>query len=259
MAYIKEYWKEKEIKAKIAKKHTEDMNAEYADEIQKSINNTKIYDEKWMLGKSTKNTQNDMQGILSTLDSVSAVLEFADSKTALLNFASYKHPGGCFMDGSVAQEECLCHSSFLYNVLKEFSDYYKYNNQNLNKSLYKNRALYSSDIIFKQNGQLKYCDVITCAAPNKSAAQKYCKVPDEINKEVLESRIKFVLDIAEDNNVETLILGAYGAGVFGQDATEVATIFKDTLKQYNYHFKKIIFAIPEGKNNNYKKFKNVLL
>lgn len=259
MAYIKEYWKEKETKAKIAKEHTEDMNVEYANEIQKSINNTKIYDEKWMLGNSTKNTKNDMLGVLSTLDSVSAVFEFADGKTALLNFASYKHPGGCFMDGSIAQEECLCHSSFLYNVLKEFPDYYKYNCQNLNKSLYKNRTLYSSDIIFEQNGQLKYCDVITCAAPNKSAAQKYCNISNEENTKSLESRIKFVLDIAEDNEVETLILGAYGAGVFGQDATEVATIFKDTIKQYNYHFKKIVFAIPEGKNNNYKKFEKVLL
>ena len=34
---------------------------------------------------------------------------------------------------------------------------------------------------------------------------------------------------SEKEKVDTLILGAYGAGVFGQDATEVAQIFKRLL------------------------------
>ena len=38
-----------------------------------------------------------------------------------LNFASYKNPGGKFMDGSSAQEECLCHESILYEVLSAVS------------------------------------------------------------------------------------------------------------------------------------------
>ena len=40
-------------------------------------------------------------------------------KIAVLNFASFKNPGGMFYNGSSAQEESLCHESFLYNVLKK--------------------------------------------------------------------------------------------------------------------------------------------
>ena len=42
--------------------------------------------------------------------------------------------------------------------------------------------------------------------------------------------------------------------MFGQDATEVAQIFKTLLPFYN--FKKVIFAIPQG-NGNFEKFKKV--
>ena len=113
--------------------------------------------------------------------------------------------------------------------------------------------MYSPDVVFTNDSVGTLCDVITCAAPNKSAAQKYCHVSDEENYNALESRIRFVLHIAEKEKVDTLILGAYGAGVFGQDATEVAQIFKRLL------IEKIIFAIPDcSRNKNYKKFLDVM-
>ena len=59
-----------------------------------------------------------------------------------------------------------------------------------------------------------YCDVITCAAPNKRAAQRYCNVSDEENSRVLESRIDFILDIAKRHKIDILVLGAFGCGVF---------------------------------------------
>lgn len=53
-------------------------------------------------------------------------------------------------------------------------------------------------MLYLQNDSVgTLCDVITCAAPNKSAAQKYCHVSDEENYNALESRIRFVLHIAE--------------------------------------------------------------
>ena len=90
--------------------------------------------------------------IIAPTDTVSAIFQYTseqDGKIAALNFASYKHPGGMFIKGSSAQEESLCHASFLYNVLKEFEDsYYKENRKNLNRSLYTNKALYSPNIKF---------------------------------------------------------------------------------------------------------------
>lgn len=258
MTYVPEYWKDNKKRIVKAKKHTTEMEEKYGEKIKECIKKTKMYGDDFTLDNHNSSgiTYN---GLLSDLDSVSAIFEHTKERTAVLNFASYKHPGGCFMDGSMAQEECLCHSSFLYNVLKEFPDYYKHNCKNLKKSLYTNRALYSPDVIFENNGGLISCDVITCASPNKSAAQKYCNVSNEENMEALKSRIKFLLDVAEDNSVNTLILGAYGAGVFGQSPTEVASVFVETLKNYDYHFANIIFAIPKGRNGNFECFKNVLL
>lgn len=193
------------------------------------------------------------------LDTVSAVFLHQQGKTAVLNFASYQKPGGGFLEGSSAQEECLCHASTLYNVLIRHPEFYTWNSRHKNNSLYTDWALYSKDIIFFENGdtltpprQLK-ADVLTCAAPNYSAASKYGSVSADENLTALLERIRFVLDVAEDNHVDTLILGAFGCGVFGQDAAVVACGFKRWLEQRDYRFKDVCFAVPDTEN--YKKFR----
>lgn len=70
----------------------------------------------------------------------------------------------------------------------------------------------------------------------------------------MRSRIKFVLDIAKENQVDLLILGAYGCGVFGQDAEEVAEIFREYLNTTHKCFEKVIFAIPKGRDKNFDAF-----
>ena len=131
--------------------------------------------------------------------------------------------------------------------------YYAYNNENKNKALYKNRGIYSPNVIFEHDGKTFTADVITVAAPNKKAAQKYCSVEDEENLAHLHARIEFIRRIAEHKNVETLILGAFGCGVFGQDPTSVASAIKEIFKKSSV--KTIVLAVP-GKNNNAIIFKN---
>jgi len=258
MACIKEYWTDKDKRAEQAKKHTKEMQEKYGKGgIAKAIENTKIYDTDFRCNKSVK--EKNMEIIVDDLDTVHAGRRYCnDGKVALLNFSSYKNPGGMFINGSKAQEECLCHASYLYNVLSKFViEFYDWNNRHKNKALYLNRGLYTPDILFQYEEVLFNCDVITCAAPNKSAAQKYQKVSDEENTSVLRSRIKFVLDIAKDNKVDLLILGAYGCGVFGQDANEVANIFKEYLNTTHKCFDKVIFAIPKGRDGNLEAFNSV--
>lgn len=255
------YFENKDIRREKAKIHTKNMNEQYKKEIEYSIKNTKIYNIDFINKKGTKEN-NTMNIFVDDIDSISAIFEYdTKDKKAILNFASYKNPGGGFINGSKAQEECLCYNSFLYNVLKEYENtFYDWNRKHLNKSLYLNRALYSKDILFFETKTNKktYCDVITCPAPNKKAAIEHGKFLEKENSKILESRIKFILDIAKENKVETLILGAFGCGVFGQDANEVSFIFNKLLNtSYKNLFKNVIFAIPmfNPKDSNYEIFK----
>ena len=254
---IKKYWVNKEERAKLALTHTKEMEDLYEDEIKDCIDETLVYNAN---SKFIEKRLNNKQIIVvDEIDSVGAVFKYVNINeiTAVLNFASYNNPGGNFINGSKAQEECLCHESYLYNVLKGRIGYYKINHKNKNRSLYTDRALYSPNVRFIREDKSVFCDVITCAAPNKTAAQKYYNVSDEENSEVLKERIEFVLKIAQDNGVDNLILGAYGCGVFGQDPLEVAKIFKEFLLGKYKCLNKVIFAIPNRLEMNYKCFKRI--
>ena len=253
----KKYYPNKEERAKLAQDHTKEMEDLYKDEIEDCIDETLAYNTNSKFIE--KRLSNKQVIIVDEIDSVGAIFKYVDINeiTAVLNFASYNNPGGNFINGSKAQEECLCHESYLYNVLKGRIGYYKINHKNKNRSLYTDRALYSPNVRFTKECKDVFCDVITCAAPNKTAAQKYCNVSDEENSKVLKERIEFVLKIAQDNGVDNLILGAYGCGVFGQDPLEVAKIFKEFLLGKYKCFNKVIFAIPNRLEMNYRCFKRI--
>lgn len=58
-------------------------------------------------------------------------------------------------------------------------------------------------------------------------------------------------------NVSCPILGAYGTGVFGQDPTEVAQIFKEELISGAYPFERAAFAIIPSDTKTLDAFKSV--
>lgn len=250
-------WENKEERAEIAQKHTTEMEDKYFKEIAYSILYTTIYNSDHTFPQLFKEITPKF--ITEDLDSVSAIFKYHSNKTAVLNFASFKNPGGAFLNGARAQEECLCHESNLYNILSQFQDnFYKVNLKCLNRSLYRNKALYSKDVLFLHNNQELKCDVITCAAPNYKAAHRFKGVQPQENYTTLESRIKFVIDIAEEQQVETLILGAFGCGVFGQDPKEVAQLFKKYLTKTSY-IHDVIFAIPNSsRDSNYAIFTRII-
>lgn len=248
-------WENKEERANAAQKHTDKMKQKYSKETAYSVQNTTIYNSDRTFPAPSKEVT--PKHIVEDLDSVSAVFKHHSNKTALLNFASFKNPGGKFLDGARAQEECLCHESNLYNILSQFqNNFYTPNLKCLNRSLYQNKALYSKEVLFLHDQQEMKCDVITCAAPNYKAAHRFQGVTQKENFTVLEGRIKFIIDIAEEQQVETLILGAFGCGVFGQDPKEVAQLFKKYLDKTKY-IHKVIYAIPNSNNSNYAIFKRI--
>ena len=240
----------KEEMAKKAAEWFEKMAKEYGEEIKTCFRSSRFFSPNTVFEKAGKKAEDKEPCVLSFLntDTVSAAAQMAEEgkkagKTALLNFASYKNPGGGFLHGMMAQEEALCHASALYNILVQAENFYAWNNQNKEKGMYLNRAIYTPAVpFFNREGKEFPCDVITCAAPNYSNAKRYKMVTPEENFEALASRICFVCDIAEEMKVDTLILGAFGCGVFGQDPEVVAELFRKRLVASP--IRRAIFAVP---------------
>lgn len=218
----------------------------YREAIEKSVANSKIYDHVENIVTRKQSTTVEVVD-MKTLD---AALKHREGKTCVLNFASFKNPGGGFLRGAVAQEEYLCQNSTLYNVLSKFSTYYEQNRLNTNDALYWNRAVYSPGITILPSVGL--VDVLSCAAPNVRASH----ASDTKKTKALVSRIKFVLDILEKEECDTVVLGAFGCGVFGNDPKLVAETFK-RQRVLQRGFSKVIFAIPNELSVNHCAFREV--
>ena len=261
-------WMNKKTLAGRAKEHTEQMALLFRDEIEDCVAHTKEYDNARVKQQLLNTVSNGRSKITVTdEDTVSALFRLKEedvkdtggkSKIAVVNFASFRNPGGMFIEGSRAQEECLCHSSFLFNVLSRKQEFYDTNIERyVNNNLYVNRGLYTENVrFFSDNGTYR-ADVITCAAPNWTAAQKR-RIPPQDNSKALLERIKFVLYLAQLNDVKILVFGAFGCGVFGQDASEVAQDLLYINYKHFFGLNQIVCAIPNTGNENHNKFKEIL-
>ena len=246
----------KEERSKIAIEHVSQMAHKYETKISDSVKNSRIY-----RGANVKGIKS--KPIIYVEDSTAedAVFKYAkiyDDSLCLLNFASYKHPGGGFIKGSIAQEEAICHASTLYNILSDekFEEEYEYNNKHLNENLYEDFAIFTPDVAFEdEQNRAYYANVLTVPAPNKKA---YNGKSIEKYERVLAERIDYILNIMKCEHQSTLILGAFGCGVFGNNPYMVASIFKRLIEsKYLNDFKEIIFAIPNKDGYNFNEFEKV--
>jgi uncharacterized protein (TIGR02452 family) len=246
-------------------------NKNISEEIQKNIDLTfTISPDEFAnyLSKEIENKSENQQIEICNCSTIEAIRKFENTgKIAVLNFASAKNPGGGFMGGASAQEESLARSSSLYASLTKDTKMYEYNRK-LKHYLYSNYAIYSPETVFwfdDYGNNLEnplFVDVITSPAPNKGAMLQHNRL-EEINaiEQTLKNRIEFVLKIAAVNNIDTLILGAWGCGVFRNDVESVAKYFHETINRVAPSaFDKIVFAIYDSseKKNNYSLFKTIL-
>ncbi len=205
----------------------------------------------------------------TTFSAAKKYLEFG--KTAVLNFANPEVAGGGVINGAMAQEECLCRSSNLYACINNsnvFNDYYAYH-RSIRNYFYSDRLIYTKNVtVFKNDDEIPQImsenewfnvDVITCAAPYLGK-QKY--INQTVLKETFKCRIKNIFESAIDNDIEILILGAFGCGAFKNPPTLVAEAFDEVIMENNYKqcFKKIVFAIKKDASKdiseNYWSFSN---
>lgn len=200
----------------------------------------------------------DQDAVTVVLERGRGRAEFCDM--ALLDFASFTTPGGGFMRGTMAQEESLCAESTLYNVLEREREWYGENRRrHINCELYKNRGIVVPAVRFARDRVHAFADVLVVAAPNARRAVAEYNVADDILAQAMRDRIRFALSLADTLGHERLVLGAFGCGVFGWEALEVAEMFRSELASGAHVAKEVIFAIPARRfDENLPKFSHVL-
>lgn len=193
--------------------------------------------------------------------------KYPDSRIGVLNFASARNVGGGVVRGASAQEECLCRCSTLYPCLDTdylFDNYYQMH-RNLKELTYTDACIYTPDItVIKSDtaypestpeNEWYSVDVLTFPAPN------CCQpISDDKLLEIHKRRGTHIISIAIANNIDVLILGAFGCGAFRNNPEIVAKAYKEILPQFTGCFKEIRFAVycPPKNPKNYDTFRRVL-
>lgn len=179
----------------------------------------------------------------------------AFKRILVLNFASAKNAGGGFLRGAQAQEESLARSSGLFPSLEKCSGYYRYHRTQNKSLLYSDHMIYSPDCpVFKDDGGVLLdapyiVDFITSPAPNRGALTRNNPKSLDQLEAAFTQRIQYMLRLAASQQVDALVLGAWGCGVFGNNPEQVAALFANELLgdgAFAKTFRHISFSIPEN-------------
>ena len=168
-----------------------------------------------------------------------------------LNIASAKNPGGGFLGGSQAQEESLARATALYPCINAKQGYYE-TNRKCRTCLYTDHMIYSPAIpVFRDDDDQLLAtpynvSIITAPAVNTGALRR--NEPEKVAKvaDVMLGRIEKVLSLAVCHGHRTLVLGAWGCGVFGNDPASVAKWFHQQLCEsdtFRGAFDTVVFAV----------------
>ena len=224
----------------------------YKEETERLINDTKVYSNLSPLAYS--DNKSDIAILNGGTLEVSNLLS-KYYKVAALNFADGKKPGGWPEEGCLTQEENICRCSNMYEALisdKCNKKYYQVNRNNDRDGLCTDTVIYLPNVtIFKDDrdyleleSPFKY-DIITCPAPS-------CHLYPNQALFIYDRRIEQIVLSAIKNNVECLVLGAWGCGAFRQDKILIARSFIAILNMYSGYFKSIVFAMKKTPGWNQK-------
>lgn len=190
---------------------------------------------------------------------VQAVTRLALSGTAdlaALNFASARNPGGGFLNGALAQEESLCRASSLHSALQSGQAARMYRaNRWCGSLLYTDAAVFSPNVpVFRDDlgswlEKPLRVSFVTVPAPNVGAHAGAGLDPSAA--QTLRRRARVVLGVAAENGRRSLVLGAWGCGVFGNSPEVVASAFRQLLRppdgEFAAAFDTVVFAVPDAR------------
>ncbi|GMH44427.1 hypothetical protein BSKO_12379 [Bryopsis sp. KO-2023] len=185
-----------------------------------------------------------------------------------LVFSSARKPGGGFLNGAAAQEESVCRCSGLYMCLKG-NPMYAINERNHRggntSCMYTSHMIYSPKVpvIRDSDNQTEIlaepisASFITAPAPNAGVARRR-GADEEAVRNAMRERIRLMLAIAQHYGHSTLVLGAFGCGVFKNQPGMVAAVFHEELEgDFKGLFAKVVFAVLDDEGGvNYGAFRN---
>ena len=216
--------------------------------VKRSIDGTVSYPPSQPFQKSAKGNYQTKTSVenMTTLETSRRLI--ADGyRPAVLNFASATNPGGGFLGGARAQEEYLARSSGLYACIKDNAMYAFHRSRR--DPLYTNFAIYSPDVpVFRSDGGSLFDEpytvgIITCPAVNANKVD--FKRKNEIGP-AMWLRILKVLSIGVKHAHDSIVLGAWGCGAFGNDGHQIAELFHRALEQnFKGSYGQVVFAIVD--------------
>ena len=183
----------------------------------------------------------DMKIVVSGERTFAAAEKYKGKKICCLDFANSHSVGGAPWSAG-AQEESMCRVSTLYPCLyAKKQDFYDLHCEEYDAGEIDEMGT-DEELWFKT-------DVIVSAAPELDWGYD-----DVAYKKIMESRIKRILDVASNENVQVLILGAFGCGAFNNPPEIVSEIFSGLVRKYG--FETVEFAVfCNGDTTNFDVFK----
>ena len=225
-----------------------------SDQLNKAVLGTRTYLPEQFVELTQLSKQ---KGLFPTIEVTAETTQIAAARLVeeecddlvLLNYASARNPGGGFINGAKAQEEDLNRCSGLYQCLRSQMVYYQANREH-SSMLYTDHVIYSPRVPwFRVRSRdvancLFLASVISAPAVNATQARRRGNTEIEI-KQAMHRRCGQVLGVARANNHRTLLLGAWGCGVFGNNPRMVANIFHQWLTGNIFQgaFDRVVFAV----------------
>ena len=181
-----------------------------------------------------------------TSDFAPKALRGAEGKTVIVDPCSFTRPGGGYEDGSFGPEQILCAESNLYPALQGCKGLYHDGNRGFaSGQLFTDRALYLPNIAFVHDGDIRHADVLAIPEPNRARALENHRSEREVAT-ALATRIEALLRIAAANEVETLIVGAFGCGPQGFEPAVTIELFRTWIDAHPGAIGHIVFAVPRA-------------
>lgn len=236
----------KEERQAEAAKHNGLVRGVFASDIEAAVASAKVYEDGDGRELELAEPRFEQTQAVVVWEPLARAIERAAGKVCVLDSANFTRPGGNYLGGGWSPEEQICAESNLFPVLEGLKAiYHDANRQATHGGLNSDRALYLTDIVFTTGGVTKKRDVLVMAPVNRRFALENHRSEAECDMD-LANRIEAIMRIAAANEVDTLVLHAFGCGFFENDPKAVAELFKGWLDAHPGQFERVVFAIAGG-------------